>query len=150
MVTTFDVAAQFGGPDAAQVMVPHWRALKLAAAEADFSSVPLKNITFILRVDGAVNTYDQSGAGRLKVDKKGAGVSVDIGLTRGDLAGRGPIDISEVIAKAIVSSADLLANHRSPHLKNVDWELVRLNLQKFVAAYRVHVKKDVLRSERTG
>src|SRR5215471_2201008 len=108
MTTTIDVSAQFGGPDAAQAVLPHFRALKAALKGKSVMGFPFRELAFILRVDGDVNTYGQSGPGNVVFDKKGGYVSVDIGITRADRAGRGVAEVAAFLAAAINSSATFL------------------------------------------
>ena len=56
-MTTIDVSAQFGGPDAAEAVLPHFRALKAALKGKSFGGFPFPQLAFILRVDGAVEAY---------------------------------------------------------------------------------------------
>lgn len=79
-----DFSAQFGGQDAADAVLPHFKALKAAARGLHLEGFPFAKLAFILRVDGKVNSYGLSGAGYLEVDKDGEYISVDIGITQDD------------------------------------------------------------------
>ena len=105
-ITTIDVAAEFGGRDAAQAVPPHFRHLKAALKSIRFPGFPFRELAFILRVDGEINAFRQSGAGNVQFDK--VGVSVDIGITREDRAGRGDSELAAFVAGAIMSSVGLL------------------------------------------
>ena len=138
-MTTFDVSAQFGGPDAAQAVLPHFRALKSALKGKAFGGFPFPRLAFILRVDGKVSAYGQSGAGNIEFDKKGGYVSVDIGITRHDLGGGGPAEVSAFVAGAIISSVSLLRGLGDARLKGVDWGALEIALQSFSAAYKAEL-----------
>lgn len=136
MTTTLDVSAQFGGRDAAQALLPHFQALKSALKGKFFGGFPFRQLAFILRVDGEVNAYDQSGPGNIQFGKEGRYVSVDIGITRDDQAGRGPADLSAFVAGAIMSSVSLLRGLGDPRLESVDWGALEVALQEFSDAYK--------------
>jgi hypothetical protein len=136
MTTTIDVSAQFGGRDASQAVLPHFRALKSALKGKSFGGFPFPELAFILRVDGEVNAYRQSGAGNIEFDKKGGYVSVDIGITRAEWADRGPADLSAFVAKAIMSSVSILRELGDARLNGVDWEALEGALEAFSEAYR--------------
>jgi hypothetical protein len=132
--TTIDVAAQFGGHDAAEAVLPHFWALKAALKRTTLVGCPFRQLTFILRVDGEVNSYGQSGAGNIKFAKKGTCVSVDIGVTHEDLAGRGTTELATFVAGAIMSSVSLLRGLGDARLKGVDWGALETALQAFSSA----------------
>jgi hypothetical protein len=138
-MTTLDVSSQFGGRDAAQAVLPHFRALKSALKGKLFQGFPFPQLAFVLRVDGEVNTYGLSGAGSIEFDKRGRYVSVDIGITRNDLEGRGPGEVSAFVAGAIMSSVALLRGLGDARLAGVDWQALESALQAFTAAYRVEL-----------
>jgi hypothetical protein len=134
-MTTIDVAAQFGGRDAAQAVLPHFWALKAALKGTTVVGCPFWQLTFILRVDGEVSRFGQSGAGNVQVTRKGTSVSVDIGITHEDLAGRGAAEVATFVAGAIMSSVSLLRGLGDARLKGVDWGALETALQAFSAAY---------------
>lgn len=137
--TTLDFSAQIGGRDAAKALLPHFRALKSAAKGRTLAGFPFRELAFILRVDGEVAAYGQSGPGNIRVARKGGYVSVDIGITRDDQAGLGSEDIADFVAGAIVSSVNLLRNLGDARLGTVDWEALTGCLQDFAHAYRAEV-----------
>jgi hypothetical protein len=136
MTTTIDVSAQFGGRDASQAVLPHFRALKSALKGKSVGGFPFPKLAFILRVDGEVNVYGQSGAGGIEFDKKGQYVSVDIGITHEDRAGRTDTELSAFVAEAIISSRDLLMKQEDARLEGADWGALQIALQGFSAAYQ--------------
>lgn len=135
-MTTLDVSAQFGGRDAHQAVLPHFRALKSALKDKSFAGFPFPVLAFILRVGGEVNPYGESGAGNIDFDKKGKYASVDIGIPREQWTGRSPTELSSFVAKAILSSVDLLRDKGDKRLKEVDWDALQVVLQAFVDAYQ--------------
>ena len=134
--TRIDVAAQFGGDDAAQLVLPHFRALKAALRGIAFDGFPIPELAFILRVDGSVSAYGLSGAGNVEFDRKGRYVSIDIGITNADLEGGGDAELAEFIAESIRSSPGLLKNLGDQKLRGVDWSAVAAALESFANAYR--------------
>lgn len=138
-MTTIDVSAQFGGRDASQALLPHFRALKSALRGKSFAGFPFPKLAFILRVDGEVSTYGQPGASHIDFGKNGEYVSVDIGVTREDQAGGGVADVSAFIAGAIMSSASLLRGLEDDRLKGVDWTALEAALRSFSDAYKAQV-----------
>jgi hypothetical protein len=138
MTTTIDVSAQYGGRDAFRAVLPHFRALKSALKGKLLGGFPFPELAFILRVDGEVSAYGQSGAGSIDFDKEGGYISVDIGITRDEWAGRGPADLSAVVAEAIMSSVSLLRGVGDARLKGVDWDALEAALRAFSVAYKAH------------
>lgn len=140
MTTSIDASAQYGGRDAFQAVLPHFRALKSALKGKSFGGFPFPELAFILRVDGNVNAYGQSGAGNVDFDKKGRYVSVDIGITREEWAGRGLAELSDFIAGAITSSVSLLRGLGDVRVEGVDWEALEAALQAFAGAYKAQLE----------
>jgi len=140
MTTTFDVSAQFGGRDAAQSLLPHFWTLKSAVQGKSLDGFPFPQLAFILRVDGEVNTYGLSGSGNVQFDRKGRYVSVDIGVTRDDLARGGPAEVSAFVAGAIMSSISLLKGQEDARLKGVDWVALEAALQAFSDGYKARFR----------
>jgi hypothetical protein len=135
-MTTIDVAAQFGGIDASEAIRPHFWALKAALKDRSFAGFPFPELTFILRVDGQVQTFGGSGVENLKFDRKRQWVSVDIVISAADWVGRDTSDVSNFIANAIVASVDLMRERGGRRLEQVDWDALRLELGAFSAAYK--------------
>jgi hypothetical protein len=101
---TIDVSAQFGGRDAADAAMSHFKALKLAAKDIAVDSFPFPQLAFILRVDGNVNQYGFSGTGNPEIDRGEKYLSIDIGITKGDRE-----DIPSRICSAILESPEIVA-----------------------------------------
>ena len=135
MMTTISVSAQFGGLDAGEVGLPHFRALKSALKGRSFEGFPFPELAFILRVDGQISTYDLSGAGYVELDKKRRYVSVDIGVARSDWMGRGPSEVAVFIAGAIMATVDLFKGRVDDRLRATDWAALETALQAVCAAY---------------
>ena len=138
-MTTIEVSAQIGGPDADTALNPHFRALKSAEKKSSFEGFPFPRLAFILRVDGEVSTYRLSGAGDVECDRRGRYVSIDIGLARTDWEGRGAIEVSEFIVRAVMSSVDVLRQTRDARLAGTDWASLENALKAFTAAYRAEI-----------
>lgn len=79
-----DFSAQFGGRDAAAAVLPHFKILKSAAKGVSLSEFPFPKLAFILRVDGDVNQYGESGIGNMDIDSKKKYLSLDIVITKKD------------------------------------------------------------------
>ena len=109
MDAVIDVSAQFGGRDAAQAVLPHFKALKEAAKGAAIPDFVARSLTFILRVDGEVSTYGESGPCNIDVDKNLEYVSVDLVVTTADRVKLGGgLDSNPVVA-GVLGSVPLLA-----------------------------------------
>lgn len=131
MTAEFDVSAQFGGKDAAQAVLPHFRALKAAAKAAPLRDFPRRKLAFILRVDGEVNKYGLSGVGKVDVDAGGEYVSVDIGCTVEDRA-----RLEETISGAILASPEAIRDTRHKGLEKLDFDSLAVDIAVLVARYR--------------
>jgi hypothetical protein len=106
-----DVSAQFGGRDAAQAVLPHFKALKKAAKGAAIPGFLARALTFILRVDGEVNTYGESGPCNINVDKNLEYVSVDLVVTIADREKLSGGFDSNPIVSGVLGSVPILAEH---------------------------------------
>jgi hypothetical protein len=133
-MTVIDVSAQIGGLDAEPVLLPHFFALKSALQGRSFEGFPLRELAFILRVDGEVSTYGLSGPGNIDFDKKGQWVSVDIGITSTAWVGRKGSEISDFVANAILASVDLLKEQE--RLEPTDWGALETTLESLCVAYK--------------
>lgn len=98
-----DFSAQFGGQDAADAVLKHFKALKAAAKGIELSGFPYPKLAFILRVDGEVSQYGFSGTGEPDVDRDGEYLSIDIGITIQDRKA-----IPQVIESGIMSSPQII------------------------------------------
>ena len=103
--STIVISAQFGGRDAAALVLSHFKALKAASADIGIESFPYPQLGFILRVDGDVNQYGNSGVGNLDIDEDGKYLSVDIGVTKDDR-----VDIASCISSAILNSLPIISD----------------------------------------
>ena len=131
MKAVLDVSAQFGGKDAAQAVLPHFRALKVAVRGQGIRDLPVSKLAFVLRVDGEVTEYGFSGAGNVDVDARGEYISVDIGCTRDDRA-----NLEERIVTAIVATPTVLQSSGDLRVKELDCAKLAADLAAFVERYR--------------
>ena len=76
----------------------------------------------------------QSGAGRVDFGKKGAYLSIDIGISQDDRAGAK--GVPTFIADTIVSSVDLMRGLEDNRLATVDWDAVTTALRGFAISYK--------------
>lgn len=139
MTTTFDVSAHFGGRDAAQALLPHFRALKSAIKGRLVGGFPFRELTFILRVGGEVSAFGPSGSGNVDVDRMGKYVSVDLVVARADWVQRGVEEISVLVSRLIRSTIDLLREAADARLAQVDWNLLGTALDALADAYRAEL-----------
>ena len=135
MASIIDFSAQFGGNDAADVVLPHFRALKAAAKGVCFEGFSLPELSFILRVDGEVNAYGLSGVGCLDFDKDNEYVSVDIGITLDDRRRLETQAKPEVITEAIISSTEFLKSAGDKRLDGTDFAMLKEVLLDLCARY---------------
>ncbi len=129
-LSTIDFSAEFGGRDAAAAVLPHFKALKVAACDLHLDGFPFAKLAFILRVDGEVNSYGLSGAGNLDIDSDGEYLSVDIGISSDDRD-----RISDVISAAIVSSVELIRTLARSNSWSVDFCAIQRCLDDLNARY---------------
>lgn len=124
MKTTIDFSAQFGGRDAADALLPHFKALK-QSSKGVLCSSPFRVISFILRVDGVVNRYGLLGAGNIDVNSNDNYVSVDIGFDLKIREGITPVEPSEVIKQFIFDAVKLLEFSDDGFVKKIDFPELR-------------------------
>jgi len=141
MVPSIDFSAQFGGRDAAQVVLPHFKALKRAARETSLTGFPFPKLAFILRVDGEVNTYGFRGAAHIDIDRKGDYVSVDIGIPLEDRDRLGQTTGRNVIREAILASISLLQESDDERLSGsgTDFNALSAAIQTLCERYEANV-----------
>jgi hypothetical protein len=106
-----DVSAQFGGRDAAQAVLPHFRALKKAAKGVAIPDFPSRKLAFILRVDGEVRQYGDSGPCNIDVDKNLEYVSMDIVVAIADREKLGGGLDSNPIVSGVLGGVPILVEH---------------------------------------
>ena len=133
-MTSIEVSAQFGGGDAADALMPHFDALKMAAQDITFEGLPFSRLAFVLRVDGQVRAFGQCGAGRIDVDQEGDSVSVDIGIPKEEWSELGS-RLSAFIANALAASPAVLQQLKHPRLEGVDWAPLVAAVGAFSEAY---------------
>jgi len=104
-MATIDFSAEFGGRDAAGVILPHFKALKSVAKTVLLEPFPYPKLAFIFRVDGEVYEYGLSGVGNLDIDSNGQYLSVDVGITLEDR-----MDVKSKIQKALQDGQNLIAS----------------------------------------
>ena len=143
MAPSFDFSAQFGGRDAAQAVLPHFKALKRAAQETTLASFPFPKLAFILRVDGEVNTFGFRGAAHIDIDRNGDYVSVDIGIPREDRDRLGQDIGRNVICEAIMASISLLRESGDERLSETgtDFDALSAAVQALCERYEVYVSR---------
>lgn len=112
--TTIDFSAQFGGQDAADAVLPHFKALKAASKGIEFSGFPYPELAYVLRVDGNVSQYGFSGTGEPDVDRDGEYLSIDIGVTVQDRD-----NIAQTIESGIMNSPEIIT--AAIRCQKIDW-----------------------------
>ena len=135
-MSTIDIAAQFGGEDAADAALPHFKCLKAAARKLFLDGFPFPKLVFILRVDGGVTCYGFSGADNLEVDKDGEYVSIDIGIRHADCS-----KIANVISEAISSSMNLILEAG----RNKSWNIELGSLQQCLDQLKTQYESELRR-----
>lgn len=130
---TVHFSGQFGGKDAAAVILPHFWALKAASEGLRIDGFPFPELSYILRVDGEFGQYNLSGADKPKIEGKGACLSVDIGITRDDRN-----RIPEVICDAIRSSVELIKNKKRKRTERLELDSDSLEkcISDLIAGYQ--------------
>jgi hypothetical protein len=139
MGTVIGSSAQFAGKDAAQVVLPHFQALKRAALGIDLEGFPFPKLSFILRVDGEVRSFGLEGAANVDVDKAGAYVSVDIGITITDRARLCDLGDDNPITRGVLDAIPLLASVQDKRLEGVTSESLEASLRSLCDRYLAEV-----------
>ena len=102
--STIDFSADFGGRDAARIVLPYFNALKSSAKGIVLAGFPYHQLVFILRVDGDVHQFGSPGPGNPDIDySKRRYLSIDIVI---DEKGRGCLE--EVITASILNSLSII------------------------------------------
>jgi len=133
VTSTFEFSAQFGGRDAADAALPHFKALKAAALTCSLRDFPFNSLAFILRVDGNINSYGLSGPGNIDCDGDNY-VSVDIGVSRADYTD-GSTQLVGPITTALRQSVELLKQSQDVRLRDVDFDQLEQALSDLCESY---------------
>lgn len=126
-----DFSAEFGGQDAADAVLSHFKCLKSAAKGIKLEGFPFPELAYILRVDGTVNCYGLLGSGYLEVDKGGEYVSVDIGIP---IEHRGRI--SEAICTALLTSINDIRKAATKNSWQIDFESLEQTIRQLIENYK--------------
>ena len=126
-----DFSAQFGGLDAADLVLPYFKALKKACQNIEVDDFPFQNLTFILRVDGEIRSFNFSGLERIKRSRSKEYISVDLGIMQKDY-GR----VSEVISESILSSIKLFSNFFEKKKLNHNPEALKYCILELISKYK--------------
>lgn len=126
-----DFSAQFGGKIAAEIVLPHFRALKTAKQDLLLTGFPLPELAYILRVDGEITQFEFSGVGEINVDEDGEYLSVDIGITVDDRS-----RIVDVISQSMLLSIDAIMKDKRCIPLSIDVQSLRTCLEQLVRNYR--------------
>lgn len=137
MHSSIEFSAQFGGRDAANAMLPYFRALKTESKKHKLKMFPFKVIAYILRVDGEVNSYGLSGPGHIEIEGYEY-VSVDIGVLRDDYM-ENPTSLVDKLLESIKGSAEILRHGADARLKEIDFDELGIVLEEFCDSFRRHV-----------
>lgn len=129
--STIDFSAEFGGRDAADAVLPHFKALKAAACGIELEGFGFPKLSFILRVDGEVNQYGPSGPGHVEVDREGEYLSVDISLSLDDRR-----HVVDCISRAIVSSPQVMRAAMKGRSWEVNFQALDDGLRRLVERYQ--------------
>lgn len=129
--TQIDFSAQFGGKVAAEIVLPHFRALKAAKHNLVISGFPFPKLAYILRVDGEITQFEFSGVGEIDIASDGEYLSVDIGIRIDDRC-----RIVEVISTSILKSIDIIRECKKSKILNVDFHSLSLCLNQLVNRYK--------------
>ena len=127
-----DFSAEFGGKDAADVILPHFRVLKSLCRELQLEGFPLSKLAFILRVDGEVQKYAPMVDGNIQVNKKSGYVSIDIEISIEDRE-----RIVDAISEAIISSIGKLEENKKTMSMGIDFDLLRKSLLLLIGRYKM-------------
>lgn len=130
-MTNIDFSAQFGGRDAAAVVLPHFKALKAASHGVHLEGCPFPKLAFILRVDGEVNQYELSGSGNLDIGENGKYLSIDIGIKENERE-----QLVDNISAAMLSSIDLVGLANDTNSWDIDLQALRRCLLDVIVRYK--------------
>lgn len=146
MSTTSSIgfSAQFGGRDAAEALLPHFKLLKQAAVGIELTGFSFPELAYILRVDGEVNAFGPSGPSHLAFAKDGTYVSVDIQVTSADRSRLGPAAEGNALVAALTASTRLLKESRNKRLRLVDFDALSLAIEGLCERYLALLRAQVL------
>lgn len=135
MASVIDASAQFAGQDAADALLPHFKALKRAGKAVAVDGLPFPKLSFILRVDGEVRSFGFTGPDHVDVDRKGKYVSVDIGISTTDRERLGGDAAENPIVQSILGAVALLSRTDDDRLQGADFDAVEAGLRSFCSRY---------------
>ena len=136
--SSIDFSAQYGGRDAAVVVMPHFKALKAACHGIRLEGFPFPELAYILRVDGEISQYHISGAGNIEIDSGRDYLSVDIGVECDDRN-----RIVKVICDSIMSSVEQIECLARQNAWNVDFGSLSKCALELIARYKNESRRIV-------
>ncbi len=129
--TIVDFAAEFGGRDAASRVLPHFRALKRAAKKVQLPDFPFPELVFILRVDGEISQYGNSGIDNFDFDKAGEYLSLDIVMTL-----QNQEKVIEFISSSLINSSEEITKEMSCRkIGLIDADNIKNCMNELIANY---------------
>lgn len=134
--SSVDFSAEFGGTDAAEFVLPHFKALKAAARGIALNGFPFPKLAFILRVDGEAHAFGFSGLNNLEIDKDREYLSIDIGLNLDDRK-----NISKAIVDSLLSSPDLIKSEFATSTWKVDFVALQNCLSQLGERYKTFLSE---------
>ena len=143
--SSVEIAAQFGGSDAAEYVLAHYKALKTAASRVTLEAFPFANLTFILRVDGEVSSFGGSGPKDVKIGRDREFVSVDLGVT---IADRVSLATAEsVLLRRIRETPNLFRSLKKFDNFEIDYAALGAGLELLVEEYNAEMRKRLDRPD---
>ena len=131
--SAIDFSAQFGGRDAAAAVLPHFRLLKSIARKCPLAKFPFGKMAFILRVDGEVSAYGETGPSNLDIYRTDH-VSVDIAVLVEDWAGS-QNGLASVISRGMKDSIAFMRKVSDSRLAKIDFAALTDHLNRLCERY---------------
>lgn len=132
----FEIAAQFGGKDCSEVILPHFRAIKKALKKHRDSRYcdSIDEFSFLLRVDGQITQWEFYGCENIDFNLKERFISIDVGV---------PIliwkksnkDIADYFSKSILEGADKMVEYLLEKNISIEKKALRNDLISALEGY---------------
>lgn len=131
------VSAQFGGGPGSTLVKPHFFQLKKALlfAGREIPCEVIREIAFILRVDGNIVQFNFEGCERIELNRRKKYISIDVGVPVARWKDRSDLEIAEYLAVSMRDGLEqMLARLRAEKL-SCDDATVRTKFEEGMRRY---------------
>lgn len=131
------VSAQFGGGPGSTLVKPHFFELKkaLRSAGREIPCEVIREIAFILRVDGDIVQFNFEGCERIELNRRKKYISIDVGVPVARWKDRSDLEIAEYLAVSMRDGLEQMLSRLRAEKLSCDDATVRAMFEEGMARY---------------